>query len=66
MTDCRILVPNTDAVRLDDWLSYLNGPKAAAWFDATLKRKGQLLEFYGPALAAIPGPHGEDGRSITA
>ena len=57
MTDCRVLVPRSWEADLGAWLAYLNGPVAAPWFSATLKRKGGLLEFYGGALAAVPGPH---------
>lgn len=58
MTDYRVLLPRDPSIDLDVWLRWLQGPTAERWMRATLKRKGELLECYGRALAELPGPPG--------
>ena len=57
MTDCRILVPRTQAARLaSEALLTLWNELPPTAFEPYLSRKGQMLEFYGDGLARLPIP----------
>ena len=58
MTDFRVLTPKTDevAARVHDYARWLNADNMRPWYAARLKRKGELLEFYGDALLRVPIP----------
>jgi hypothetical protein len=57
MTDCRILVPRTDAARLlgSDLVGAWNAMSPAE-LASHLAQKGAMLEFYGDGLARLPIP----------
>jgi hypothetical protein len=57
MTDCRILVPRTEAARLasDALLAHWNDMSLTE-LSRYLSRKGAMLEFYGDGLARLPIP----------
>ena len=58
MTDYRVLTPRTQevAARVEAYARWLNSPQMLSWYQARLKRKGELFEFYGDALLRVPVP----------
>jgi hypothetical protein len=57
-TEQRVLVPRNDrvAASVDRVVRWLQGEEVASWCAETLKRKGDMLEFYGVWLARLPLP----------
>jgi hypothetical protein len=58
MTDHRLLVPRADAVArtavaVRDWLC---SDRLRPWLERRMKRKGEMIEWYGRRLAEIPVP----------
>jgi len=57
-TDQRVLVPRHPMSQgeIDRWRRWLNGASMIPWWSTQLKRKGDMLEFYGVELLRAPAP----------